>query len=254
MQLKVNNPNMSVILPVGCNAKCSFCCWEQSSGLTPDIFKDVSTKLPSIFKQVSITGGETTLDPNLINYLKIARKRFEKVVLNTNGHKLEKEHFKYLDHVNISRHHWKDSLNEEVFKTDSIPNAKDLKELCSYGDVTINCVLEDGFSDSSFIDSYIKFAKEIGAKVAFRKYFNNIDILKEVDKDETLKWEHKCPACLNRGHIINGVDVTFKYSVQETFEAMDGIYEVILHPNGKLAIDWQGKKILEYKEDKNVDI
>ena len=247
MQLAVNNPNLSVILPVGCNASCDFCYWEKDQGLTPEVFKHVASTLPEMFKQVSITGGETTLSPDLTNYLIIAKQHFNKVVLNTNGHKLTKKHVELADYVNISRHHWDDTENNKIFKTTSVPSTIQLKRLATYGDITLNCVLPDGFSDQQFIDSYIKYAKSANCKVAFRKYFNNLEKL-PIDTNDTLNWEHSCPACLHRNHTINGVDVTYKYSVQETSKAINGIYELVLQANGDLTIDWAGKQKLTYKE------
>lgn len=248
MKLAVNNPNLSVILPVGCNAKCSFCYWKQDNGLTVDRFRFVSNTLPKIFDQCSITGGEPTLLFELDEYLKVAKSRFSKVVLNTNGYRLRHDHILIVDHVNISRHHYDDIINRKIFNCDSIPSGDSLKDLCRAGDVTLNCVLDDGFSDMLFIDKYILFAKECGAKVAFRKYFNNLNILSDVDKDSTLLSYHSCGACLHRRHIIHGVDVTFKYSVNETYEYVNGIYELILQSNGDLTFDWAGKHKLTYKE------
>lgn len=249
MKLAVNNPNLSVILPVGCNAKCDFCYWKQNKGLTTYIFEHVATTLPKpLFSQVSITGGETTLASDLIGYLKIARNNFNKVVLNSNGYNIYPEIFNYIDYLNISRHHYLDKENYKVFKTETVPDTDELKYICSLGDVTLNCVLPDKFDDKKFITNYIDYAKRVGAKVVFRKYFNNLDILGSIDTDETLISQHSCPACLHRVHNINDVQVTFKYSVQETCEAIDGIYELILQPNGDLTIDWAGKIKLSYKE------
>lgn len=249
MKLAVNNPNLSVILPVGCNAKCDFCYWDQNKGLTPVIFEHVATTLPKpLFSQVSITGGETTLATDLTEYLKIARNNFDKVVLNSNGHNISKEIFSYIDHLNISRHHYNDEENYSVFKTNTVPDTNELAYICSLGDITLNCVLPDKFEDIGFIHNYVNYAKSIGAKVAFRKYFNNLDLLDSVDTEETLMSQHSCPACLHRVHTINNTQVTFKYSVQETCEAIDGIYELVLQPNGDLTVDWAGKIKLSYKE------
>lgn len=248
MELTVNNPNLSLVMPIGCNANCEFCYWEKRTGLTIERFKFICDTLPPIFKQISITGGEPTLCSNLIEYLKIARNRFNKVVLNTNGFRLNKEHFKYVDHVNISRHHWDDLINSEVFNTSNNPTALELKKICGYGDVTLNCVLPDKFADKEFVSKYIDFAKRCKAKVAFRKFFNNLDLL-PIDNNETLINEHGCPACLHRQHKISGIDVTYKYSVKETFEAANGIYELIVQSNGDLTFDWDGNNKLNYKED-----
>lgn len=249
MNLVVDNPNLSVILPVGCNAACEFCYWQKRTGLTPERFSFVANSLPDIFQQVSITGGEPTMLCNILqDYLLIAKDRFKKVVLNTNGFALEKDDFLFCDHVNISRHHWDDTENQKIFRTNFIPNVEKLQRLCSYGDVTLNCVLQDKFSDKQFIENYISFAKEMKAKVAFRKYFNNLELLVDIDTDDTLIGDHSCGACRHRKHIINGVEVTFKYSVQETYKASGGIYELILQGNGDLTFDWEGKNKLTYKE------
>jgi len=249
MNLAVSNPNLSVILPVGCNAKCEFCYWKKDCGLTVEKFENIAVTLPSIFTQCSITGGEPTLLSNLTEYLKTAKNRFDKVVLNTNGCLLTLEHIKVVDYVNISRHHYLDDKNRKVFGTETVPSVGKLKILCSYGNITLNCFLPEGFSDKQFINDYIEFAKYMGAKVAFRKYYNNLNILTEIDTDKTLVMEHFCGACRHRIHIINDCNVTFKYSVKETSEHVNGIYELILHPNGNLAYDWAGKYILTYQGD-----
>lgn len=248
MKLAVNNPNLSLIMPVGCNANCEFCYWEADNGLTLERFSFICDTLPPIFKQISITGGEPTLSRDLIKYLKIARRRFDKVVLNTNGYRLSNDHINMVDYVNISRHHISDSKNRRVFKSNSVPDYPKLSELCKSGKVTLNCFLPADFTDYDYILRYADFAKELNAKVAFRKYYSDLDILKEVDKEDTLTGFHSCGACLHRWHKIKGVDVTFKYSVNETCEHVNGIYELVLQPNGDLTFDWAGKNKLQYQE------
>lgn len=248
MELTVTNPNFTVIMPGGCNGKCSFCYWKPDVGLTLERLKFVLDKLPDTFDQCSVTGGEPTLNPLLTSFLKEIRKRFSKVVLNTNGSELKPIHAALVDYVNISRHHYDDQLNAQVFGTSVIPDTSRLKYLCSLGDTTINCVLADKFADKEFVQNYIAYAKTIGASVAFRKYFNNLEVLRDIDTDDTLVDSHSCPACLHRRHLINNVQVTFKYSVKETCEAAQGVYELILQANGDLTYDWEGTHLLMYKE------
>lgn len=248
MKLAVRNPNLSVILPTGCNAHCPFCYWKQGVGLTTDRFSFVSSSLPGIFDQCTITGGEPTLSNELTEYLEIARSRFLKVVLNTNGSHLKPEHIRLVSYVNISRHHYDDYENAKIFGTPSVPCTNEIRAFCDRGDVTLNCFLPNNFKNGDFIARYIVFAKSVGAKVAFRKYFGDLTVLSSVDRDDTLIGKHSCGACLHRWHEIDGVDVTFKYGVQETSEHVDGIYELILQPNGDLTFDWAGKNKLVYKE------
>jgi len=158
MKLAVNNPNLSIILPVGCNANCPFCYWEQGIGLTTGRFSFVASSLPSLFDQCTITGGEPTLCSGLSEYLKIARSRFSKVVINTNGYHLSREHIEMANHVNISRHHYDDAENEKVFGTQSVPRTSEIRSFCDVGDITLNCVLSPTFNDSDFIEKYILFA------------------------------------------------------------------------------------------------
>jgi molybdenum cofactor biosynthesis enzyme MoaA len=251
MNLSVNNPNLSVVLPVGCNAKCKFCYWKKQTGLTLERFRFICHTLPPIFKQCSITGGEPTLCDELYNYLKIARKRFDKVVLNTNGYHLRYSHILEVDYINLSRHHFDEKENAKIFGVNysTLFSNEKIKSFSNNADITLNCYLPDKFNNKDFIKKYINFAQWCNAKVAFRKHYNNFEILKEIDKDNTLIHSHSCGACLHRKHMINGVDVTFKYSVKETCDHMNGIYELILQGNGDLTFDWQGNKKLKFKEN-----
>ena len=256
--MSVINPNFSIVMPTGCNAKCSFCYWEPEMGSNLDKFKEVIRDLPPEFEQCSITGGEPTMANDLMQWIRVANKRFGKVVLNTNGYKLTDAIIQSVDFVNISVHHYDRYSNCKIFGTDTVPDKVQLKEMCKHGNVTFNCVLDDGFADFQFIMDYIKFAKYCGAKVAFRKYYSDLTILDKVDLDDTLTGEHSCGACLHRYHKINDVDVTFKYSVPETNECMSDPYEVILQANGKATYDWAGKKEVDFSrgeiEQKHFDI
>jgi molybdenum cofactor biosynthesis enzyme MoaA len=240
MKLSVENPNFSVVMPVDCNADCNFCYWEKDVGLSFERFKEVAETLPMIFEQCSITGGEPTMQKDLSKWIRVANKNFKKVVLNTNGAFLTKDLAMSVDHVNLSRHHYDELANMKIFGTATVPDASKIWELCQVTDVTLNCYLPDDFDDLTFIANYIKFAKHVGAKVAFRKNYSNLDIL-PVDRDDTVISQHSCGACLHRYHKIADVDVTFKYSVPETHEHTGGIYELILQANGRLTYDWAGE-------------
>ena len=161
MKLAVTNPNLTVVMPVGCNASCKFCYWESNSGLTHSRFKFIADTLPNMFKQCSITGGEPTISNELMSYVEIANSRFDKVVLNTNGYRLTKDIIEAVDHVNISRHHYEDHKNEQVFGTNTVPSIETIREYCRYGDITLNCVLPDGFNNVSFVNNYISMGRDI---------------------------------------------------------------------------------------------
>ena len=151
-----------------CNAKCDFCI----NGCNKDYGKLDLKELESILDQISnkvtrfsVTGGEPLINPiDVENLLKLLEKYNKPIILNTNGSFLMKN----IDMINkykitslqLSRHHYEDSKNEEVFKIKTIP----FRELISIKtklkcDLRINCLLIKGYIDSK--DEIIKFLEEI---------------------------------------------------------------------------------------------
>ena len=118
----IQNTNLSIVMPGGCNGKCDFCFWKKSKPCDNYLEKlnDIMYSLPSQFYQLSITGGEPTLSPYLENVLNlIDRNIFTHTVLTSNGSKLLESISMLegkIDHVNISRHHFEDSINDSIFK------------------------------------------------------------------------------------------------------------------------------------------
>jgi MoaA/NifB/PqqE/SkfB family radical SAM enzyme len=255
----INNPNLSIILPGNCNAKCDFCFWENvkvdSNYLTT--VKQHLDKLPSQFNQLSLTGGEPTLSPMFVSILKLIDKsKYNKVILTTNGSNILK-HVKNIenivDHVNISRHHYTDSINNDVFKTNTIPDKNSLisiiNELNKIGiDVTLSAVLSKKLSTKDDIVNYINFTKEVGAyAVFFRKPHGNIlPSSTEALFSEYKSNVHGCPVCRYNKQIINGISVTWKCSVSEPSDDLDEIYEAVIHQNGNMTEDWKGLKPIDF--------
>ena len=151
-----------------CNAKCEFCV----NGCNKDCGKLNLEELETILDQVSdrvtrfsVTGGEPLINTTDVeNLLKLLEKYNKSIILNTNGSFL----LKNIDMINkykitsvqLSRHHYEDSKNEEVFKIKTIP----FSELISLKsklkcDLRINCLLIKGYIDSK--DEIIKFLEEI---------------------------------------------------------------------------------------------
>lgn len=85
-QSKMNNENL-IRITLKCNMNCLFC-------NVQDKQEPVLTKLKTINhilslsnqKNITFTGGEPTLDKNLINYIKLARRnKIKNIILQTNG-------------------------------------------------------------------------------------------------------------------------------------------------------------------------
>jgi Fe-S cluster biogenesis protein NfuA len=215
--------------------------------------------LPNDFYQISLTGGEPTISDYftpILDIIRLYRKKFTKVVLTTNGTSLDK----YLnvlnttvDHVNISRHAISDAINNMIFgkcQTQSwaLPNL--FNKLNMNGiDVTLNAVLTPKFETGMDLIDYIRFAKEIGAtNVVFRKEHGDLlpAPIEKFFENYKVVSEGGCPACYSKTLLINGMNTTFKRSVLNPDEVMNGkIYEVVFQPDGNLYSDWNFKNKID---------
>lgn len=271
-RLLVDTPNLSVMLPGMCNAKCEFCFWEryQESNKFPKydfalkVFDQVMA-LPECFKQMSITGGEPTISSAFLPMLATAERlkkfgKINKVVLTTNGVRL-KEHLKdvcsVVDHINISRHHYDDDENCKIYKTLSVPSSIDVFSLVSsvhsFSDVDIcfNCVVSPNVS-VNFCHRFINYARAIGVKaVSFRIYHNSMG---ECEAEKFFVNEYgsedvsTCPVCRTVRMKVKDFCVNWKYSVLEPTKHWNGVYELIIQPDGRLTADWSGNILVDPKE------
>ena len=255
LQLANQDPNFSIVVPGPCNARCAFCFWKPTdSGTTKQeylrLLANTLIHLPPMFRQCSITGGEPTASAYLLDILKLARQRFEKVVLSTNGFDLKPEHLQYIDHLNISRHDVTDSGNTNVFKTDSVPDTLELVNICHMAhkagvDVTLNCVVRDS-TPLSFYESYCDFAKLLQADaVCFRKEhgdLNDLPVENVINVTAPVLKEGGCPVCRTKTRNYRGINTTWRYGVLEPSQVINDIYELVFQQDGILTFDWKGEK------------
>lgn len=262
MKLYNNNPNFSIIAPGRCNASCDFCFWKQES--THKDYKNslitTLTKLPRHFHQVSITGGEPCLSPHIQDILDVLKNKetygIDKVVLTTNGTGLVDiidDLEGVVDFVNISRHHWDEEKNSEIFHTDSLPSNLDLLELTTRLNkigipVNMNTVVT--FNTKKQAEKMMHFAKESGfSSIAFRHQHGSLEApkLESYFDEYKASYENSCPACRSKTQTINGFTVNWKSSLIEPQESFDEnvAYELVFHSDGTITADWEGKNIVE---------
>jgi len=259
----ISNPNFSVVVPGGCNGNCSFCFWknDKACGNYIQKLKETLDSMPSQFFQLSLTGGEPTLSPYFSDILEtIDTDRWTHTVLTSNGTNLKKyipQLEGKIQHVNISRHHFDEKINESVFDSVSVPSNEKLKELVSelnkVGiDVTYSAVLTEHLSTKEDIKRFIKFAKSHGVdQVFFRKEHGTLDPSEAEKAFEHLPQEHhNCPVCRNTTQHINETKVVWKASVEEPSKELGMIYEVVYNQNGTLSTDWEQELIIESKDIK----
>lgn len=185
--------NMQLRTTLACQANCPFCI-EKTSAKTCCVntetyinsLRDALTILheAGITPTVTITGGEPLLNkPKFIGILDVLKDFYiPKFNLNTNGFLLDDEVLNKMvevkmPHLNISRHHHKDSVNQDLLdlKTETPYDIQHIKSIIggSYGDVTrirLQCVLIKGYVDDiKTIKEYLDWTIDQGLdNVAFR--------------------------------------------------------------------------------------
>jgi len=122
------NINFYVDMMAACNCSCWFCIAnvEFNRQLNPradlvDLLDDSLHTLSPLSPSIQITGGEPTLfNKKLIDMLKVVHAhKIHKSVLNTNGFDLNSGVARAIrrygiDHVDISRHHYNDKVNDRI--------------------------------------------------------------------------------------------------------------------------------------------
>ena len=252
------DPNFTVIVPGGCNAHCSFCFWKEEFQCENylQVLEDTIMQLPEQFRTVSISGGEPTLNTNLKKIIGILKKRFNKIVLTTNGAELLKfiEDCQGVDlptHVNISRHGINWSATNYIFKVDSVTDDTVMRcnNLLNALNIssTMNVVCTD--LPQHNYSNYISYAKSLDFnRLCFRidhrngKYLNGFTFLPSYQSQNPVS---KCD-----GYLIKGMNVEVRSSALEAVDIVDYCHELVFHPSGKLSLDWKGEH--EIDMNKNV--
>jgi molybdenum cofactor biosynthesis enzyme MoaA len=271
----IDNPNLSIVLPGNCSANCSFCFGKnKKTDLSVKEYlvelRKVLNALPKHFKTVSITGSEPTESPYLIPVLKELQSyirysgELDRVVLSTNGLHLKKivnssQHQELLKnvltHVNVSRHHYNMMKNREIFNVDrdsvNVPCTISLQIIRErLADLDIEMSLSFVYDNSTFnydnMENFIEYAKHVGV-VGLRCRYDQ-QLTDSLDpsalEDEYLQYhtidETFCPVCRHKVQSIDGMKVTWIYSLLEPSTEMNAIYELIFQHDGRLTADWEG--------------
>lgn len=174
------NINLQILVTNRCNLKCKFCI-ERS-----DDCDTVSEKNPlsiltyllsqynffGIYPNISITGGEPSLDleylHNIINL--INKYEINHLNINSNGTFLDPIQFLHIN-LNISRHHYNNIKNNDIFGKD---RGMYYNRFYNNDFVNFQCVLLDGYIDSideikKYTDLHIKHGIK---RVTFRGLSN----------------------------------------------------------------------------------
>jgi len=166
--------NLYISINDVCNARCKFCNIPNSKSLG-SIF-DIS-KLEVVLKElkksdrlnrIAITGGETFLNIDLLNQIiDCITKNIEQpfITINTNGSFLNRisdiKNIDEIDGIHISRHHYDDSKNNEIFgiKTAAMNEINEANKKYGNNLIRLNCNLIKGYIDSyDEVEKYLNIA------------------------------------------------------------------------------------------------
>ncbi len=176
-----NTPSLGLYVNINniCNAKCKFCNVHKNQldiNFDLEKFENVIQYLikNKIIHKVAITGGETFLSFELINNIIDIIYKYSNhlmVTINTNGtfanKILELHHLNDLYAVLLSRHHYDDKINTEIFgcKTTTKELLIELNKKLPERLLRFKCTLMKGYIDNlEEVEKYLEFASEIGIK------------------------------------------------------------------------------------------
>lgn len=147
---------LTVQLTNKCNANCTFCSNStfKDYNFNFEFFEEVLHTLMDIsyIGKVAFTGGEPTLYPNFVDVVKYVCNLLPstEIVINSNGSNLDKLEELVGNHIEfgISRHHYDDEKNFEIFKTKKVATTKQLFEFGEKENVLLHCNLIKGYIDN----------------------------------------------------------------------------------------------------------
>ena len=223
-----------------CNANCKFCVNKNSSNFgkidlskLEYVIRYLNDK--NILHSIGITGGEPMLNPdklnNLINLISNINPEIE-IQINTNGVNLLKllefDHVNDLESIHISRHHYSDKVNYEIFNTKNIASSKDIatfqQELIDKKIININTLV---------MKEYINNLKEIKNML---NHVGDMNVYKNGFVSLIKCNDYTKKQFINFNNIFNNLDSSFykghHFYQGKLCECIDGLY---LTDNNKLV-------------------
>lgn len=157
------NVNLYVDVTAACNADCEFCIAKTTytrNRIADDKYLQkldyVLSELECLGPSIQIVGGEPTIDPKIVRIIDMVDKhRMKRPVLNTNGFGLNASLTQRLNdsifsHINISRHHYNDGMNQQIMRSGRLHTSDQLATSTKrlQNDIRVQCNLIGGYIDT----------------------------------------------------------------------------------------------------------
>lgn len=170
---KVQDPYVNIYVKVTehCNAHCKFCefCERKENKFNLHKYYYILSELQKIvaINKISFTGGELTMRPSRFKQImektrEVCPKSF--TVVNTNGFNIDFiMEMDEVDNVSLSRHHYDDDLNSEVFGVMNVPTADEIRILPNKDKIHFSCNLIKNYIDSrEEIVKFLEWSASVG--------------------------------------------------------------------------------------------
>lgn len=213
-KLRKTKPSLRLYIKLTdtCFANCQFCANEQSKDFGKIDLKKLAFVISYLKEQnllhgISITGGEPMTNPDKLFQVLDLIYQIDKdmdVAISTNGYHCRE--FKNYDKVNnlesihISRHHYDDRKNEEIFRSKNIATTEDIidleQSLTDKKIININTmIMKSGINSLEEIKKMLTYVGDIGVyKTGFvalmkcnsyaeKEFINFNDIFEHLDKN-----------------------------------------------------------------------
>lgn len=216
----------------GCCAKCKFC----ANGNCKDFGTIDLNKLEytirylmenNILHGISITGGEPMMNPevlnNVLNLIYSISKDME-VAISTNGYNLKEfikiDHVNDLESIHISKHHYDDSINYEIFGSTKVASTDDIMYLQDFLDdkriININTLVMKDYINN--LEEIKKMLDYVGKINVYKNGFVSLMKCNDYSKEQFI----------NFNDIFNNLDNNFflghHFYSEEYCECVDGVY------------------------------
>ena len=254
-----NSIQLYVVVNRKCNAQCEFCTFRGDvEEVDINKFKDTLEKIYKYYNisTLHLTGGEPTLDINRVEQICNIANTVDnsiKTSVNTNGiHLNDLDNIKNLDNVALSRHGITDNENYEIFKTNNVASAEQIRAFTK-SKLHLSCNLIQGHVDSEDkIYQYLEMCSTLGVfDVGFVGLMNVNEYCKEryVEFPELSKCtftrgykniETGEPTCecrnwLYRATNLNLISVYHRHAIKST-----NIDSYLVYENNKLRVGFNG--------------
>lgn len=167
--LDTNEISLYIVMTRKCNTNCRFCEYHKgTSEVDIEILKKRIQELMQVcdITTLHFTGGEPSIELEKVNEICRYVKEVNPLIttsMNTNGSRLkELEGIEELDNIALSRHHYDDGKNEEIFRN-KVCSTKDIERFKEKNKIHISCNLIKSYIDSKEeIEKYLDYVGKLG--------------------------------------------------------------------------------------------